>query len=213
MAKAARRRKITGKSGHPVPVSTLAPLASLGEPTEAQRINRRVMRTEWADPSDLSPNRRNAHVVKGWRQPCMLRWCRTRHKSQSPFTAEHVVAADELRRIWDLVAVGMAGKKEPWVYTDIVAQPKLGPTWSEMKRYNAWRELGRVRKRFSDHDWELLGWVVLGNLSMGKWVEKEHAAGKRCTAPVVKTTLVGMLDVLVEHFGDTVRRADLSLVA
>jgi hypothetical protein len=195
--------------------STLSPLPSLlaEMPTEAQRSSGKVMTGSWRDPTDTAPSASRTTKEKGWRQPCMLRWCRARHKDRSPFTAEHVVAADELRRVWDLVNVGMNGKPNPWLYYEALHLPKAGPTRPEMQRYRAWKELGRVRKQFSDRDWDPLGWFALANLSIGKWIEKERAAGRQCYQQAAIAKLVEMLDTLVEHFGDVLRRADLSLVA
>jgi hypothetical protein len=203
----ARRGVKRGSAG----LKPLSPHADA--PPEIQRLAGKVMTGVWRDPADINIASRNAKEIRGWRQPCMLRWCRTRHKDRSPFTAEHVVAADELRRVYDLARLGATGKKNPWIYTDIYVQPKLGPTQSEMAGYRAWREMGRVRKRFTTADWYLLGWFVLENLSVGKWVEKEVAAGRRCDPKAVMQRIVGMMDVLVEHFGDVIRRADLSLAA
>jgi hypothetical protein len=94
-----------------------------------------------------------------------------------------------------------------------VTLPKLEPTHAETQRYRAWKELGRVQKRFSDRDWVVLAWFVLANLSIGKWIEKDRAAGWPCYHQGAIAKLVEMLDALVEHFGDVVRRADLLLVA
>jgi hypothetical protein len=143
----------------------------------------------------------------------MLRWCRARHKDRSPFSVEHILAADELRRIYDLARLGMMGRRHPWIYFDTTIAPKLGPTHSELANYRAWKALGRVRRRLTAANWTLLGWFVLENLSVGKWVEKEEKAGRRCCPKATMQMIVLIMDVLVEHFGDAIRRMDVSLAA
>jgi hypothetical protein len=172
-------RKIFGKSGYPIAKYTLASLASLQEaPPDQQRINRIVMPASWSDPADMQPNRRNAREIEGFRQICMLRWCRRRHGDASRFSIEHIVAADELRRIYDLVTIGMTGKKDPWIFHELYTQPKLGPTRAETQRYRAWQELARVQKRFSERDWVLLCMFLLSNLAIGRQALRLAAASQ-----------------------------------
>jgi hypothetical protein len=171
------------------------------------------MPARWNDPDDLQPNRRSSREVKHFRQICMLRWSRRRHGDASRFTVEHIVAADEFRRIYDLVTIGLTGKKDPWIFHELYTQPKLGPTRAETQRYRAWKELARVQKRFSERDWVVLCLFLLSNRSIGRLVLQEREAGRACHQLVLAERLVEMLNVLVEHFGDVVRRADLSLVA
>jgi hypothetical protein len=183
-------------------------------PPTIQRTSGKVMTGTWVDPTDTAPSAaRTPRLVKGFRRPCLLRFCRARHGDRSAFSAEHVAAADELRRIYDLARLGASGRKNPWVYCDVAAQPKLGPTVSEMAAYEAWREMGRVRKRITDADWFLLGWFVLESLSVNRWVEKEHRAGRKAYQKTVMQTLVRGLDTLVEHFGEVIRRHGVDLTA
>jgi hypothetical protein len=61
------------------PRSTLPSLPSLIETLPAAQLaSVEVMRSEWRDPSDVTPGAtRTARTIKGWRSP--LRACRRRH--------------------------------------------------------------------------------------------------------------------------------------
>jgi hypothetical protein len=195
-------------------VPTLPPLPSLFDsPPEAQRASGHVTPAIWTDPEDLASNRRTAREIRGYRRACMVRWCRNRHGASSPFTSEHVIAADELRRIYDLARLGATSRKSSWIYIDRPTAPKLGPTPAELAGYWAWKEMRRVRSRFSIGEWHLLGWFVLENLSVGRWIAREKAAGRGCGQVVVMRQLVAMLDVLVEHFGDVIRKHGVGMAA
>jgi hypothetical protein len=197
--------------------STLPTLPSLlaEPPPEAQRSGK-VVRGTWRDPTDTAPSAsRTAKEIKGWRQPCMLRWCRARFREHSKFTAEHVAAADELRRNYDLVRIGASGRKSVWIYIDRARGPKLGPSAAELANFRAWQEMKRVRHRFTDSEWALLGWFILESRSIGRWVQKEIAAGRRCDPDRTSAQLVRLLDTLAEHFNDVIRRhgVDVTLAA
>jgi hypothetical protein len=91
----------------------LAPLPSLGLPPEAQRANRRVMPGTWRDPDDVSPSAaRTARMVKGWLSYCPLRRMQQRFGVVSGITAEHIAAADHLRRLYDAATLGFTGIKD-----------------------------------------------------------------------------------------------------
>jgi hypothetical protein len=89
----------------------LAPLPSLeaDSPPPVQIHNGRVMRSEWADPTDGNPNHRTARTVRAYRARCPLRWCTARHGERSGISPEHLEAADRLRMAFDGARLGFSG--------------------------------------------------------------------------------------------------------
>jgi hypothetical protein len=182
---------------------TLAALPSLelATPGAIRLSNRTAMLARWIDPDDLAPNRRSAKEVHGWRSFCPLRRLVERANGASGITMEHVTAADLLRREWDIASIGLSGRKTPWMFTDALHLPRSGPSRAAVRQVRAIRNVQRVMRLFVDAQRDLIEWIILRNQPVLRW-RTARGIAQRAAMPM----LVGVLDELVRHFDDEIRR-------
>jgi hypothetical protein len=162
-----------------------------------------VMPSSWRDPDDIRPSaRRTAKEIAGYRTYCPLRRM-MRHKGSS-ITVQHIIAADELRVIFDLARLGYSiGTNASMTFVTLARispMPRLGPTRAAMAQGKAWRELRRALARFTDERCAMLDFIVLRNHSMRAWCavigqkDRNREMGR----------LVAILDLLADHFASEV---------
>jgi hypothetical protein len=193
----ARRRKRVAKA---VQLQDLPPLIA-ERPPEVRIANASVMASSWIDPEDDRPNAsRTAREVAGHRAFCPLRWCIRRHGERSQITAKHVLATDHLRRLADAVLYGFNGNRNPFLYTDMLPRPLLGPPQPALRRARCWRPFVRAMALFTQAQRRLLTAIVLLNRSVSAWCEELAAEGRRVLQRVEMQKLVICLDALAEHF-------------
>jgi hypothetical protein len=196
-SKRARKRRPAAKA---VQLDDLPPLIA-EKPPEIQLLNERVMRADWNDPSDSTPNAsRTARQVSGHRAFCPLRWCVRRHGERSQITAKHVLAADHLRRLADGILFGFNGNRNPFLYSDMHPGPLLGPPQPALRRARCWKPFVRAMALFTQPQRRLVTAIVLLNRSVSSWVEELADEGRRVVARVEMQKLVVCLDALAEHF-------------
>jgi hypothetical protein len=168
-------------------------------PPTAQILSRKAMKSEWPDPSDLTPNAsRTARAVSGWRGFCPLRWNVKRHGERSSFNQDHIEAADRLRACFDAGSLGfntyiVDGRP----VNALVYRPSQGPTRSALRQLRCKEAFTEAWKLFSDDAKAILILVVLKNTSLGKAVEVFEG---RISKPRLTQTLVEALDRLVDHW-------------
>lgn len=177
------------------PVDDDAPIVRL--------VNRTAMVSTWRDPDDVSPLRREAREVKGFRTACTLR--RMALKPNSGITWEHIAAADQLRRAADLAAMGYTGDRPLW-FVNLSMQPRSGLTAADLARNRAHREVARVLRLFPlPYMRQLLAFVILENHSLADWVRwLEVHTGNRVPPGPEKGRLLVILDTLAQHFASEI---------
>ena len=187
--------------------STLAPLPSIETPPAAQLVNHRTMRSEWRDPTDLTPSAaRSARTIAGYRQFDPLRRCLQRHGDRCGITREHIVAADLLRAWGDGAAIGFSAPRDDGLpVTGVVHLPKTGPGRLAEHRARCWRRFVRVMAIFNAEQRALVTHVVLLNRSVNAWVKEHRERSLPVNAGKVMSALVGCLDMLVEFLNAEVR--------
>lgn len=158
-----------------------------------------VMRSAWRDPDDLNPNARNPREIKGWRRYCPLRRIAA---GGGQVTWQHIAAADELRRIYDIAEIGWSGARDGTPVVALRYGPLLGPSAGAQDQERAGREMTRVRRRFAAK-WDLIDTIILRNYPMQHWCRLR--AGRR--PQVEMGRLLEVLDELAEHFATEVERA------
>ena len=182
---------------------TLPPLASLAElPPEAQRINGKVMKAEWWDPTDLTPNAaRTARTVIGYRGFDPLRKCLKRHGAASSITSQHIVAADLLRAWGDGARIGFSASRDAGLpVTSIIYRPMTGPTKTAQHQARCWRRFVRVMAIFTRPQRELLTSAVLMNIAVSRIAEARGCCPRRTMGE-----LTACLDMLVTFLDSEVR--------
>jgi hypothetical protein len=187
---------------------TLPALPSLKIPPEQQLRGGKAMRYEHRDNDDLSPNRRTVRMVAGHRAYCPLRWCLRRHKERSTITVEHILAADELRRLADATAIGLSnGSRFKLEFFQHLASPSSGPSCAERKSVRAWRPFQRAMAIFTDGERDLVTHIVLLNTALHAFAKILRERGTPVAEGALTQPLVACLDKLVEHFRSEVDRA------
>jgi hypothetical protein len=190
-------------------------LPSLAAP-EPVRLTRRgggpnaVMRGQWVDPADVSPNAsRRPRQTHYWRRYDPLR--RMMQATSSAVVAEHVIAADLLRAAADVAALGYAPPPplDPtWPIRSTPYLPRAGPAGREHARVAAWRDYVRAMRRFTADQRRLVAGVVLQCLSVRRWCQDEaDRTGRKLCPRVTLGRLVACLDILAEHYASEVERA------
>jgi hypothetical protein len=160
-----------------------------------------VMRTEWRDPDDVSPNAaRTAKTVTGYRTYCPLRRYRERQGSSAAITEKHVLAADELRKLADAVLIGFGGRRDLVTVQSLVYGPRSGPTVAALRQAHAWRPYRRAMALFCQDQKKLIAHVILLNWTVRRWTEQLRESGRPADAKVELGRLASILDVLAEHF-------------
>lgn len=92
--------------------------------------------TEWLDPDDNNPNRRQARKVNGYRTADVIR---TLYERGSLVTLQHVRAANRLRKDYELAQGARPGYERPEI-TDRSFGPASGPQEMQLKALRAYTE-------------------------------------------------------------------------
>jgi hypothetical protein len=182
--------------------TTLPALPSLIEnPPAAQLAAGRVMRSEWRDPSDVTPSAtRTARTIKGWRSGDPLRACRQRHGNTCGITERHILAADRLRSYADGAAIGFSKERDlSFPVTHIVYRPSTGPGPGALRQARCWRNFVRAMAIFTAAQRQFLTFVLLLNRSPAQWVKERRAAGLSCNPGWAMGQLIALLDQLEAH--------------
>jgi hypothetical protein len=182
-------------------------LFGIEAPPDIRIYNRTVLKTEWLDPEDDKPTAaRTARTISGWRSYDPLR--RSLHKmgSRSPYSLEHLEAADRLRLAYDGGTVGFSPSvKDGRPVHSIQYRPSQGPAMTAMRQLRAGRAFDAAWARFGDDDdtRAVLLAVVLKNVATSVAAER-FGIGKHRLVEL----LTNALDVLIEHFavGERERR-------
>jgi hypothetical protein len=180
---------------------TLPVLPSIVPPPPEQRlINQSAMKASWADPLDDNPNRRVARCVTGYRSFCRLR--RMLGNLAVGITELHVIAADRLRLIADIAQIGFLGARDLGMPANAVVHgPRSGPSAAALARARHEHDYNRAMSSFDPEQTALVHAVILRNHSLSAWCRERHVSPARA-----KAMLIGVLDLLVEHFDEEVRR-------
>jgi hypothetical protein len=189
---------------------TLPPLPSLvGMPPQQRLLNHTAMAFEYRDPDDRNVQHRTARTVSGYRAYCPLRRRLRHYKERSGVTIEMILAADELRRLADAVAIGLSGNKNRFnmIFAEMAARPRSGPAWHEILEARAGRAFRRAMALFDAGEKELVTYVVLLNRTLTSYAGVLQGRGIKATAEKLKQPLVRCLNKLVEHFGGEVDQA------
>jgi hypothetical protein len=193
--------------------STIPPLASLDpdRPPDVRLAARSgpsaIVRSEWVDPDDIRPNAsRTARTIVGYRSYCPLRRCRDTHGDAAAYSLQHIVAADELRRLADVVLIGFGGRRDMITIQAITYGPRNGPTRAAIRQAQAWPAYRRAMAPFAAGQRELIAHVLLMNWSIQRWVAGLKDRGEQADPKQETGRLVAILDILAEHFGVEIER-------
>ena len=187
--------------------STLRTLPSLliDMPPAAQIDGGKLLKTEWRDPSDTSPNAaRSARMVAGYRRHDPLRRCFKRHGQSCGIDERKILAADRLRRLADAITIGFSGPKEWLLYVDRVRGSLSGPTQSALKGARAWPAFRRAIALFNAAERDLITGVVLLNRSVSSWCKIKREEGVLVNDRRIMQMLVACLTMLEEHFASEI---------
>lgn len=167
-----------------------------------------VMRDERVDPDDIRPNAQSKpRVITHWRTACALR--RMYKQRGSSITREHVLAGDELRKIYDVGRLGFsAGFDMVGGVNDVAYGPRQGPSKNAQRQEQAARDFSRAMRMFRvERDRRMIYEIVLDNNSIAKWIERENGrTGEILSASLEMGALIAILRNLVEHFGVEIDR-------
>jgi hypothetical protein len=173
-----------------------------------------VMRAEWRDPDDVTPNAaRNAKEIRGFRVFDPLRWSRRRHGDASSITELHIHAADRLRLAADMARLGGLPGPLPGVGAPLPHPGRYSPSTgfpaAATKMFRADREYRRAMSILLPSEQSIIVAVVLENVSIAAWTRYRRHVGEQ-TSPQTEThRLVGALDKLVAHY-DTEIKEDVA---
>jgi hypothetical protein len=189
------RARRPGRNG-----ATLPLLPSIVGPPEIRLLNRTAMKGSWADPDDENPNRRVARQVGGFRAFCPLRRLLG---GAVAVVEEHVIAADRLRQLADVARLGYLGARDLGMPVNVnVYGPLTGPSQAQLARSQCQREFRRAMSLFDADQATIVDGVILGGQTLTAWRQEQHIGSERAGR-----LLVEVLDMLVQHFADDVRRA------
>jgi hypothetical protein len=164
-------------------------------PPTIQRVTGKVVRAEWVDPADTTPNATRApRLVNGHRAFCPLRRCRARH-GDATFTDEHVQTADKLRSLFDGARLGFAGLQDWRPVHSRIYRPMQGPDVRAMKQLRCRQAFDRAWSLFDPQTRAVVRLVVLEHL--GTTIAAESLGLTRALAI---QRLVEALDRLCLHF-------------
>jgi hypothetical protein len=137
-----------------------------------------------------------------------LRRCMAQHGTASSVTAKHVAAADKLRRLADLAAIGCTGRKDLWLPIQAMQPPGplTGHSLAAIRQAKAWPAYRRAMVLFSVNERELIAFVILLNWSVTRWVSRLREQGRSAMVNVEQGKLLAILDVLAEHFASEIER-------
>jgi hypothetical protein len=193
--------------------STLPPLPSLdpNRPPDVRLAARSgpsaIVRGEWRDPDDIRPNAsRTARTIVGYRTYCPLRRCRDAKGDAAAYSLQHVLAADELRRLADAVLIGFGGRRDMIAIQAITYGPRTGPSTTAIRQARAWPAYRRAMAPFAAGQRELIAFVLLMNWSIQRWVARLKDRGDRGDPAQETGRLVAILDILAEHFSVEIER-------
>src|SRR5215472_218863 len=187
--------------------STLPALPSLIErPPAAQLASGKAMRSEWRDPSDMTPSAtRTVRTIKGWRRGDPLRACRQRHGDACGITERHILAADRLRSYADGATIGFSDQRDLSLpVTRIVYRPTTGPRPAALRQARCWRNFVRAMAIFTAQQRQFLTFVLLLNRSPAQWVKERWAAGLSCNPGWAMGQLIALLDQLEAHLSSEI---------
>jgi hypothetical protein len=151
------------------------------------------MKTEWRDPDDTRPSATRApRKITGYRSWCPLR--RMRSVPGSKIEERHILAADRLRRIADIAAIGMSAGVVMEPRTEGYG-PSAGPSEAKMGQARAAHEVQQALGRFPPEHRQMLIEVVLLNRSLAQWCAMYGGDPK-----VEMGKLLFGLDLLCQHY-------------
>jgi len=156
---------------------------------------RKSMRARWTDPdqSGLSSARRTPRTVTGFRRFDPIRKLYAR--KTSGVTLEHIAAADKLRELVDISALGFTALRS-LILTLQFRQPSAGLNRAALARNRAHRSLLRVLRRFRMNQLEMIDRIILSGMTLKQWVEASFDRD----GPTEHAKLLAILDRLAEHF-------------
>lgn len=146
--------------------------------------------SEWRDPDDDNPRRREPLKVRGFRRACVLETIRGRG---SPITMEHMIAADLLLNAYEL---GELGARPGWQreMNAGLAGYSSGSPPSELRLIHL-RAYEAVKVRLGRSLFPILDHVVLKNRDLTSYAKK-----RRVHRHAAVGILIAALDTLVDHY-------------
>jgi hypothetical protein len=148
-----------------------------------------VRRASWRDPTDTSPNRREAKVVDGYRTAEALVTLQDRG---GPITDLHIRAG---RRLVSDYELGEAGARPGYERPEIGTQgfgPTDGPT---IQRLDALRKFRQAKEAVPRPQWPIIEFVVINNGSA-----TQYAKNRKMRRVEAVGYLLAALDCLVDHY-------------
>jgi hypothetical protein len=209
--KAKRHARRYGRNG----ASTLPPLESLYADPPPVRIRQKdgataVLRDEWRDPTDTAPNAaRSARTVTGYRSFDPLRKM-ARNGAGTSITAEHIAAADMLRKAAEVGGMGYAPAfTEAMPVQAITYGPRGSPPRRCLAQTRAIRSFARAMELFPV-PWQrrMIVAILLQNHTIARWTQGEIERGQRCNTHHEMGKLLCLLDLLAEHFKTDIEEAE-----
>jgi hypothetical protein len=168
------------------------------QPPQQQLAAGHVMRGEWVDPSAITPSAaRSAPTVQGFRRACPLRWCIRRHgPERTGYSAEHLLAADRLRLLFDGARIGFSALKDRRPVSDPrMHYPQTGPSKPALRQLRCREGFERAWRLFGEDDRAMLAAVLLANTALTR-----YAAAVGMKPALAKQRLIEALDRLMEWF-------------
>ena len=148
-----------------------------------------VERADWRDPTDTSPNRREARRIEGYRAADALKSLQRRG---GQITDLHIQAARLLRTNYELGVLGARPGYERPVVSDRYFGPSDGPLPSRIKALSDYRDAHNAVPR---SQWAILEHVVLNNRSVSAYARDRRSRKEQATG-----YLLAALDCLVDHY-------------
>jgi hypothetical protein len=171
-------------------------------PPDVQIVHGKVMRADWSDPDDTTPNAtKTARQVSAHRAFCPLRWCIRRHGERSHYTSDHIEAADRLRLAWDGSRLGFSSLRDWRPVNSLNYRPSTGPTRTAQRQLKCRIAFDAMWAMFNTQERALIVAVLLKNIAIGNAAELFE-----WTKPNTTEMLVSILDKLCERLGIGERR-------
>jgi hypothetical protein len=167
--------------------TTLPALPSIVGPPDQRMINRTAMKATWADPADTAVNARSGHRVVGFRSFDVLR--KLLGNPASGVIEAHVIAADQLRRLHDVVAFGLTGQGGglDMPVNMLNYGPVAGPPMTAVRRAEAERGYARAMRIFDDEQASIVKVVILESRAIAVWQREHDTSHARAKALLLGT--------------------------
>ena len=174
-------------------------------PIEPVRLGRDVEASEWRDPEDTNPNRREPRRVRGHRRVDVLYHL---HHSRKMLTRRQAAAGVRLRDDYEIAHGAKPGAER----SEVRGGGELGPAEAQLAavaRYrDALKAIGPVLMGIVLH-------VVIDNRPLVEWVAVRRAMTAEAARETVyavskraRAQLIDGLDRLDEHYGDRLTLED-----